>query len=240
MTLTEPGERLFTGLTRGLSEIDVAISAVQRTDTPDIVTLHSSSSFSYFWLIPRLSSLYELHPEVNFRYQTGNREPDLEADEIILGVRIGTGTWENCESHQIAEGVVYPVASPEVWADAQSIRSISDLAGMRLIEFVEPRPKTTWKEMFAYHDIANAEVTPAMSLFDYTLVLQATLQGGGVALGWRYLTAELEKQGALVARKDWTWKTGHGAYLVWSATRPLSHQARKVRDWIIDNSREPH
>ena len=64
-------------------------------------------------------------------------------------------------------------------------------------------------------------------------MLQAAIASEGFAFGWQHLTQPLLSQGLLSARKEWSWETGLGFYLVWSRARPLTLQAKQVREWIL-------
>ena len=43
---------------------------------------------------------------------------------------------------------------------------------------------------------------------------------------------QLEQALGVLARKDWTWETGLGFFLLWSKMRELTVAAAQVRDWI--------
>ena len=65
------------------------------------------------------------------------------------------------------------------------------------------------------------------------LVLQAVLEGQGVALGWQHLTAPLVERGLLLRPLHQSQVTDAGFYIVWPKGQTLSPQAATVRDWIL-------
>ncbi|MEM7215034.1 MAG: LysR substrate-binding domain-containing protein [Pseudomonadota bacterium] len=242
VALTNAGERLFSGVNQGLNGIERAMDAVQEMRQSAHVTLNSSSAFSYYWMIPKLHLLRELHPEIDLRMQTSDREPNLDIENIDLGIRLGNGNWDDCHSKRIADEAIFPVASPLVMASAKNLRAIPNLLHERLIHLEEPiRERPTWEQWFNHHGIRDCKLQKGLRLNDYAMVLQAAVAGEGFAFGWRHIVQNLIDRNLLTGREEWTWKTGNGFFLVWSKTKPLSHQSTLVRDWIVSvsNFEEP-
>ena len=234
ITLTTAGRRFYADVSQALRNIENAAEAVHNMGHADYVTLNSSSAFSYYWMMPKLHQLRELHPSIDLRLQNSVIEPNLDIENISVAVRLGDGNWPDCFSEKIADEVIFPVASPRVMQAARNLRSIPNLLHERLIHLEEPvRIRPTWKQWFAHHGISNAQIPEGMRLNDYALVLQAAQTGEGIAFGWEHIVRDLLDRGLLAAREEWSWKTGRGIYLVWSRSRPLSPNAVKVRDWIL-------
>ena len=234
ITLTSAGERLYAGIAAGLSSMEGAIAGVQDMARNPHVTISTSSAFSTYWMMPRMHLLHKSHPDIELRVQNSDRELDLDAERISLGIRLGDGAWRGYDCHKIADEILYPVASPRVMAAAPNVRSIPNLLNQRLIHLEEPiRERPTWADWFTYHNISHIDLSGGLRLNDYALVLQAAISGEGFATGWDHIVRDMIDKGVLAARKDWQWRTGRGVYLIWSTARPLSDNARKVRDWMI-------
>ncbi|MEM6664256.1 MAG: LysR substrate-binding domain-containing protein [Pseudomonadota bacterium] len=234
VTLTAAGQRFYTDIARALGDIETSVEAVQAMGRPSHVTLNSSSAFSYYWMMPRLPAFRASHPGIDLRLQNSDYEPDIDAENISLSVRLGDGKWPELEIARIADEIIYPVASPLVMQSARNLRSIPNLLQERLIHLEEPiRQRPTWAQWFAHHGITGAEIREGLRLNDYALVLRAAQTGEGFAFGWDHIVQDMVAQNVLVARQDWRWQTGRGIYLVWSKSRPLTENAQKVRDWIL-------
>ncbi|GMG83936.1 LysR substrate-binding domain-containing protein [Paralimibaculum aggregatum] len=232
--LTAAGKRLHADVARALELLLLSARSVRQLARSDYVTLNASSAFTYYWMMPRLADFHALHPEIDLRLQSSDREPDIDAENISLAIRRGDGAWPDCHSAPVAEEEIYPVAAPHVMAAAVNLRGIPSLLHQRLIHLEEPiRERPTWAQWFAHFGIAGAAPQGGLRLNDYALVLQAAMAGEGFAFGWRHLTDPLVERGLLAARRDWCWRTGHGFHLVWSKNRPLSPAAEAVRDWML-------
>ncbi len=234
ITLTNAGMRFYADVSQALRSIESAVEAVHSMGRNDYVTLNSSSAFSHYWMMPKLPKLRRLHPDVDLRLQSSVHDPEIDADNISIAVRIGDGNWPDCHTARIADEVIFPVASPIVMRSARNLRSIPNLLHERLIHLEEPvRLRPTWSQWFAHHGIERAQINEGMRLNDYALVLQAAQTGEGFAFGWEHIVRDLIDRKLLAAREDWAWRTGRGIYLVWSRNRPLSTNAEKVRDWVL-------
>ncbi len=234
ITLTNAGNRLFADVTRAFEMLSHSASSIRQFASNDHVTLSASSAFNNYWLMPRIASFQQNHPDIDLRLQSSDREPDLTVETISLAVRLGDGNWPDCEAQLISDEVIYPVAAPRVMAAAVTLRSVPGLLNQRLIHLEEPiRERPSWDQWF--REFGITEVTPrsGLRLNDYALVLQAAMAGEGFAFGWHHIVDPLIQQGLLAARPEWTWRTGKGFYLVWSKSRPLTPEAEIVRDWIL-------
>jgi DNA-binding transcriptional LysR family regulator len=112
-------------------------------------------------------------------------------------------------------------------------RTLADLARERLIHLEEPyRPAASWSEWFQSAGLAGAGASRGLLINDYVLVIQAAMEGQGVALGWRHLTEGLIASGLLVRVSEHVMTTGKGFHVTWPKSRPLSASAAGVRDWL--------
>jgi len=64
VTLTAAGARLFAGVSRSLSGLEAAITATQELGRNLHVTLSTSSAFSYYWMMPRLSAFHTITSKI--------------------------------------------------------------------------------------------------------------------------------------------------------------------------------
>ncbi len=236
ISLTNAGERLFADVTRAFELLEQSSTTIRQSVSNDHVTVSASSAFNNYWMLPRLSEFQKIYPNIDLRLQTSDREPDLTVEPISLAIRLGTGNWVGCDSHLIAEELIYPVAAPRVMAAAIQLRNITGLLHQRLIHLEEPiRERPSWAQWFGAFGITEQPPRGGLRLNDYALVLQAAMAGEGFAFGWDHVVQPLVQKGLLAARPEWEWKTGKGFYLVWAKDNALLPQAKLVRDWFIEN-----
>ncbi|SES69095.1 LysR substrate-binding domain-containing protein [Oceanicella actignis] len=231
--LTDAGARFFAEVSQALSQIRGGVEALRaREDGP--VTLAVSTAFAAFWMMPRLQQLREALPGVDLRLQTADRDLDLVAEGVPLGVRGGDpADWPGHGAEPIAEEVIFPVASPAWIARHGLPADPAELARRRLIHLEEPtRPAADWGDWFRAAGLEGAAPARELVINDYVLVIQAALEGQGVALGWRHLVERHLRAGLLRRLGGPALRTGRSFHVVWPQGVALTPKARAVRDWL--------
>lgn len=235
VSLTEAGERFFADVTLGLSHIRKSAEELTALGTGAHVTLSASTAFAAFFMMPRLQALREALPGIDLRIQTSDRDLDIAAEGFPLAIRGGRpGDWPGCESAVLAPEEVYAVAGT-LYVERYGLPdTVAGLTQHRLIHLEEPyRPAADWREFFTSAGLNGAVANRGLRINDYTLVIQAVLEGQGIALGWEHLTGRMVKTGVLVRVTDHIYRTDAAFHVVWPKDRQLSESAREVRDWLI-------
>lgn len=239
VALTDAGERFHTEVSVGLWRIQKSAEEIRAKGREVNVTLAASTAFASMWMLPRLAKLREDLPEIDLRIQTSVRDLDLEEEPIPLGIRGGDpANWPRYHAALLAPEVINAVASP-AFIEAHGLpRTPQDLLSQPLIHLEEPvRQACDWPEWFASAGLRHPAQSRRLAINDYVLVIQAVLAGEGIALGWQHLITRQIKSGALVPVGSHVLETGSAFYVVWPRSRELNSQARRVRDWLLEEGR---
>ena len=234
VVLTEAGERFHADVTLGLSHIRKSAEQLRARTGGAHVTLSASTAFASFWMMPRLQKFRDDLPGIDLRIQTADRDLDLIAEDIPLGIRGGDAEdWPDYALLPISGEEIYPVAGPAYVARAGTPQTPAEMTLHHLIHLEAPfRPAATWNEWFQSAGLNGAVAKRGLVINDYVLVIQAVMEGQGIALGWRHLTDRLISAGLLVRLTDHVMTTGKGFHVAWPKNRPLTESAEKVRDWL--------
>ncbi len=240
VALTEAGERFHTEVSLGLSRIQKSAEDIRAKGREVNVTLAASTAFASMWMLPRLARLREDLPEIDLRIQTSVRDLDLEEEPIPLGIRGGDpADWPRYHAALLAPEVINAVASPAFIEAHGMAQSPQELLRLPLIHLEEPvRQACDWPEWFASAGLRYPAQSRRLTINDYVLVIQAVLAGEGIALGWQHLISQQVRSGALVPIGTHVLKTGLAFYVVWPRSRELNSQARRVRDWLLDEGKK--
>lgn len=230
--LTVAGERLSQDVRDGFERIYSTVNNLSQIHHGSHVTLSVSTAFANYWMVPRLKDFHDQYPHIDIRLQTTDKELDLAAEGLSLGVRRGSGDWQDYDSLVIAEEILFPVVSPHFLKNRDNPIAVENIQA-ELIHLEEPfRPRPSWEAWHAAKDIPYADLGRGLRLNDYALVVQAAMAGEGVAMGWHHIVSGLIKQGLLARIGDLQWNTEKNFYLIWAKNQPLSEDAKTVRDWI--------
>ncbi len=235
VVLTESGARFLADVTLGLSHIRKSAEDLRARTAGVHVTLSASTAFASFWMMPRLQEFREELGQIDLRIQTADRDLDLLAEDIPLGIRGGTAEdWPDYALLPLAPEEIYAVAGPLYVQRHGLPETPAEMTLHRLIHLEEPfRPAATWNEWFQTTGINGTVAKRGLSINDYVLVIQAVMAGEGIALGWRHLTDRLVASGLLVKVGSHVMATGASFHVAWPKNRDLSGSARQVRDWLV-------
>jgi DNA-binding transcriptional LysR family regulator len=234
--LTEAGARFFADVSLGLSHIQKSAEVLRSVSTGPHVTLSASTAFASFWMVPRLQQFREDLPDVDLRIQTADRDVDLVAENIPLGIRGGaTPDWPHYELQPLAPEEIYAICGVSYVGRHGLPETVEDLLAHRLIHLEEPhRPAATWSEWFQSAGIDGRRTPRGLRINDYVSVVQSVVDGQGIGLGWRHLTEGMVERGQLLQVAGHVLRTGKFFHVAWPRNQALTEPARRVRDWLID------
>ncbi len=232
-TLTEAGDRMHAGVALALAQVRQSVAETRRGAATPHVTLSVSLAFATLWMLPRIAALRADLPDVDLRLQSTDRDVDLRAENLELGVRYGGGVLPHYSRAPIAPEVISAVCSPAYLAGLDAPpRTAADLRDCALIHLDEPhRPCPNWADWFAAAGAPHDDRSEGLHLNDYTLCVLSAIEGHGFVLGWEHLVGRLVASGALARPTPERWRTGIDFMVVWVGEP--SPAAARVRDWLI-------
>ena len=244
VTLTTAGSRLHVEVTRSLYQLAQGISAVRTKPPDDVVTLSVSTAFATLWFAPRLQRMRTDLPEIELRLHTADRDLDIAAEDIPLGIRGGRPkNWPGYHCDQFATEELIAVASPEYLSTHGTPDHPRELLDHHLAHLDEPyRYAATWKDWLRSAGVSGASKVRGTRANEYVAVLQMAFDGDAIALGWRHLVEGFLQNDRLRQVTDHTFRTGNAYYVITPKHKPLNENCTRVRDWILshkENSGDP-
>ncbi|MQM38794.1 Glycine cleavage system transcriptional activator [wastewater metagenome] len=232
VALTDAGAELHRSVSGGFDDIATAVTRIRRERRP--VGVAANNAVAFYWLRPRITAFRHAHPDIELAVFASDTDLPLDGEEVDLAVRYGSGHWPDTEAVALFGETLFPVCSPDYLADAPPLDTPRDLLGHALL-YMRPhgRDWVTWTEWLAAQGVDAAERLPSGLTFDsYPVLLQAALDGHGVAIGTAHLLDPLLDSGALVRPLAGTYRTGRGYYLVQPAGGPRNADTRRVAHWL--------
>lgn len=199
LLLTEAGQTLYKAVGEALRTLrDAAAKLSGRAG--GMLTVTTTISFASLWLVPRLTEFRRLHPGIDVRIAATNDMTDLEREGIDLAIRY-------CSPEAAGPGAValfgekaFPVCAPALASSGQ-LASPQDLARHVLLHYDDPERRSPWLSWDVWFELVKSEgVKPAGALrfSHYDQMIQAALDGHGIALGRSPLVDRWVRQRRLV------------------------------------------
>lgn len=244
LTLTAPGQRFLQAVVLGLEHIAVAANEITARPDGDLVTVGASIAFATYWLMPRLARFHQAHPEIDVRVRASDYRTDLYGDEVDITFTCGDAHLDGREAYRLFGEKAFPVCSSAYLDAHPGLRQPADLLSHTLLHLDEvvwerigwtPISWKTWLQ----HQAIDAHPRRHGQWFDnYPMVVQAALNGHGVALGWQHLVGDLVDSGALVRPLEGILNSQRSFFMLLGGDRPVSDAARAFRDWLLEELTE--
>ena len=177
--LTVQGRDLADTLMRSFRRISETIEQFSEESRGQIV-LQVYSTFAVRWLLPRMKSLKDTHPDFEVRLVTSQEDVNLSQSTTDACVMIGAPSRKNVDYTLLFRSRVFPVCSPEYLEQSGPIQRPSDLRHHTLLQVYPSQDDwSVWLETVG----ANSVDSSGHARFDsYDHALNMAVQGMGVAL----------------------------------------------------------
>lgn len=197
--LTEAGRELGRAVTGALETIAARAGELRGARRSGEVVLFSQLCEAFYWVMPRLAGFHQRHPRIELRVAVSTR-PLTEATERFDVALQTTGRASG--SHHLVFTVseeVFPVCSPSYLAGRRTPLDLAELPDHRLLHHqADPPDWLDWDDWLERQGLA-LRVGSQGSVFDsYPVMMQAAVEGHGMALGWQRTVERLLQSGALV------------------------------------------
>jgi LysR family transcriptional regulator, glycine cleavage system transcriptional activator len=226
--LTEPGTRFGAQLTPLFDQL--ADAAREAAAVGDVRALNVSvePAIASRWLVGRLGRFNVLHPDIELNIEATSRLVDFYADDAELGIRYGSGGWEDVEASKLSDVVIFPVCAPKLIKDNATITP----KGLSDYNLLHEDRKQWWAEWLAAAGVQGVEDWRGTT-FQNHLALEAAEAGQGFALGDQILCTDSLLEGWLSRPFNFDMKD-HGAYyVVRKKGSRESAPARAFREWLL-------
>lgn len=230
--LTSAGRRLEAATREGLDLIFEAVEAIRAEAAAEAnaLTVACTLGMATYWLMPRLSDFYAAHPDALVNVLADPSELRRAPPNADVTLYYGADHPSGGRSHRLFDEVLTPVGRPDVIA---RLAAHGGLDRARLIH-VEVETDGRWAGWAQYARAVGRPPPPSSGLRFNTYVhaAQAALDGRGVMLGWRSITAGLVAEGKLAELPNASVSLGTSYFLTLSAQAETRPAVDAFVDWI--------
>jgi len=202
LTLTDNGQALYRIATDVFDRLQSATDRLRAETRARQLAITTTTGFASLWLIPRLRRFTALHPDVDVRLAATTDALNLDRSLIDIAIRY-------CRPETVPEGAVrlfgeemIPVCSRALLRDkARPLKQPRDLVHHTLLHFdyAGTEAYVDWGTWLTPLGVGELKPAGALHFSQYEQMIQAAVNGQGVALGRQPLVDDLIQSGALVA-----------------------------------------
>jgi LysR family glycine cleavage system transcriptional activator len=233
VVLTEAAAKFLPAVTTALDQLALAGRKLQAVDPGQgWLTVAVMPSFAGKWLVPRLADFRDKHPNIDvwiatFEAQTGALAPDVD-----LAIRYGKGDWPGLASVKVLSEDLFPVCAPKL---AAQLKEPADLARATLLH---DEMREDWGMWLRIAGVTGFDATRGPGFDDSGLLIQAAIEGLGVALGRSVLVKGDLEAGRLVRPFAPALAAESAFYLVYPPDLENAPKIKAFRDWLLATANE--
>lgn len=237
LLLTENGQLFYRAAQDALQKLHDSARRLRGTTAANTVVVATTPGFASLWLIPHLAGFTRNHPHLDVRISATNEMiDDLERAGVDLAVRY---VPEGTASGRLLFGeTVFPVCSPELASNRENPLVTPDDLHQHVLLYLE-HPRAAWLDWeLWFHALGLRDFEPAGKLHftHYDQLIQAALDGHGVALGRHPLLRRLLRERKLVAPFKKKVASSRAYYVVESPAAKPKPQVREFADWLVEET----
>lgn len=198
---TEAAERALPEIRAGFDRLALGLERLKEGSANGVLTVTVSPAFAAKWLLPRIERFQSAWPDTDVRLDTSLKPVDFVAQRIDIGVRYGAGSWLGLVADKLMDEGMYPVCTPELAREHRHLQHPRDLAGETLIHDLSMDDHTgfpTWDTWLQHAGVVERSLTRGLRINNSAAVLQAALEGRGIALARSVMAREDILSGRLV------------------------------------------
>ncbi|WP_299351480.1 LysR substrate-binding domain-containing protein [uncultured Shimia sp.] len=190
---TDAGRALAQDLSEGFAIIAEGVATLQRQKEIHPLNVSVTPSFATNWLMPRIGSFWQAHPDIRININPSTALVDLRRDGFDMAVRFGDGRWKGLDNQLLNRGEFWIVAAPGLLQE----RNLSGLPEAGALPWImEPHTLELRRVVEdAGLDLGQVDMTV---LETNELVLSATLAGLGVSVHHKSLVEREVANGTLI------------------------------------------
>ncbi|RIY34643.1 LysR substrate-binding domain-containing protein [Psittacicella gerlachiana] len=237
---TDLASQAITEIQQGFESLSLGLKKLQNSQEDNRLSVTVSSTFATKWLLTRLPDFQSQHPEIEFFLNLTSQNVNFFSESVDIGIRYGKGNWSDLQVELWQQEQRFAVCSPE-FLEQHPIHKPTDLFNLPLIhDLTLSRHEgfLGWQDWFAkFLPLNSHHEIKGLSINDSANVIQAAINGQGIALARSLLVADDLKSGRLIQLfPELTLSSNLAYYLVY---RPQSCQKPKIcilRNWLAQQT----
>ena len=236
LKLTPDGESLFVTAQSVMQQLEEATARLASRGDDRLLTVTTTISFAALWLVPRLARFRKTRTGTDVRLAATNDVTNLERDRIDVAIRFMEPGTAPAGAIPLTGEIVFPVCSPVLLKErGRPLKKPADLFRHVMLNYDDPAGQWPWLSWSQWLDAFHLrELKPAgiAHYSHYDQLIQAAIEGEGVALGRTPLIKRFLKSGALVAPFQNRIATTREYFVIVAPHAKSRPQAQRFVTWL--------
>jgi LysR family glycine cleavage system transcriptional activator len=229
LVITDAGREYLGVIRDAFDRIASGTERVLQRQNAGTLTVTTSPDFAAKWLVNRLGRFADAHPGIDLRVAANLHQVDFAREEVDIGIRHGDGNWSGLDAVRLCTEQLFPVCSPKLMTGRNRIAKPSDLLKFPLLHLDDNK---SWSRWFEAAGIADAELPRGLILNRRSMLIDAAIDGQGVALALSTLAAWDLINGRIVRPFDIGLRS-KAFWIVCPKTSSTKPKIKTFREWLL-------
>lgn len=232
IVLSPAGKALLPQVATLLNQTeDMILRAMASSDGRNTLKIATLPTFGNRWLMRRLSGFVQANPGTVVNITSRSEPFDLASEDIDVVIHYGQPVWAHATCTYLCSEVILPVGCPSL-LKSFTVAQPQDLLAAPLLHLTT-RPKL-WTEWLQSSDCPDATAYHGHRFDQFSMIIEAALQGLGFALLPEYLIEDEIRSGMLQVALDRPMSTENGYYIVTPEHKQGTTAARAFQTWLLE------
>jgi len=230
LELTDQGKVLLPEVIDAFDRVSLAVAAISNEQFSNVLSVRLAPSFAAKWLSPRLKYFWLQYPEIDLRLYHTHTAVDFEREEIDIAVTYGKGDWSGVAVEKLLSLDFFPVCSPAFLVNDKPLNNLDNLRYYALLHDADYECWSDWLHLAGIDDI---DANRGTIIDDTNVLIQAAIDGQGIALGSTTLVQDLLESGRLIKPFDVSLVNEYAYYVVYPESHLKNPAVRAFKDWLL-------
>lgn len=231
LALTEQGKQLLPEVTEAFDRITSAIGALEQEQFSNMISVRLGPSFAARWLSPRLKYFWLQYPEIDLcLFHAANAPTDFEREEIDIAVTYGKGDWSGVVADRLLSLDFFPICTP---AFLHNDKPLSEIENLRYYTLLHDADYENWRDWLRLANLDDINAEKGTIIDDTNVLIQAAIDGQGIALGSTPFVQDLLDSGRLVKPFELDLVNDFAYYVVCPESHLKNPAVRAFKEWLL-------
>jgi LysR family transcriptional regulator, glycine cleavage system transcriptional activator len=231
LRITLAGHDYLAVIRDALDRIAAGTERLRQRQSSGVLTVSTSPDFAAKWLVHRLDRFSEAHPGLDLRVSAAVHHADFVREDIDVAVRHGNGNWPGLEVTRLCSEEIFAICSPKLLTGRKRLEQPSDVLKWPILRLDDQR--TAWKRWFALAGVAEPETLRGPVLDRASLIIDAAIEGQGIALARTTLAAWDLIGWHIVRPFDVSWQPTNTYWIVCPRATAKAAKICRFREWLL-------
>lgn len=233
LELTGAGKTLLPVVRNAFDHVGNAVAGLTDDLLSSAVTVRLAPTFAAKWLSPRLQEFRKKHPHIDLSLTHSNAAVDFANQAVDLAVTYGRGKWRGVVADKVLSIDFFPVCAPGYMHGDHPLTELQNLRHHTLLHDADHR---NWSDWLKLNDVTDIDPKRGTISDDTNVLIQAAVNGLGIALGSTPFVTDHLESGRLVKPFDMTLHSDFAYYVVCPKKHLKRPAVRAFREWLLEQA----